>query len=189
MKKRVIAALAALVLLAAAALCVLRPWEPKLYEPKGGTTGDEALDAQVLELLQELCGPGAAAEENLGAVYDWIAAEIAYRPGTADTSGGFTDELTAELAGELLRKRRGNCDGEAALTAVLLRRMGYECRIVTGQFLREDGAWVDHAWVIARVDGAEYHFDPLYGHFYAENPRDFFLCPDAAMEATHRWAQ
>jgi len=188
MKRRAIAALAALAFLAAA-LCVLRPWEPRLYEPKGEATGDEALDAQVLELLEELCAPRAQETKNLGAVYDWIASEIAYRPGTADTSGGFTDELTAELAGELLRKRRGNCDGEAALTAVLLRRMGYESRIVTGQFLREDGAWVDHAWVIARVDGADCHFDPLYGHFYAENPRDYFLCPDAAMEATHRWAR
>jgi len=187
MKKRGIAVLAALVLLAV--LFVLRPWEPKRYEPPGETTGDETLDAQVLALLEELCVPRAAAEENLGAVYDWIASEIAYRPGTADTSNGFTEELTAELAGELLNKRRGNCDGEAALTAVLLRRMGYECRIVTGQFLREDGVWVDHAWVIARVDGADCHFDPLYGHFYAENPRDFFLCPDDAMEATHRWAR
>ncbi len=190
--KKLILALAALILIAAivaaivAAGLLLRG--SKVYEPAGEKTGVEALDDEVLSLLQEVCDPKAADEENAGAVYDWIAENITYRPGTADTSGGFTDELTCELAQELLEKRKGNCDGWAALLAVLLRRMGWESQVVTGQFLRaEDGVWVDHAWVAASLDGVWRHFDPLYGHFYAEDPRESFWCTDAELEATHEW--
>ena len=160
--------------------------EPRPYE--GNETGNAELDAQVLALLDELYVPDAG--EMLAAVYDWVCNEITYRAGTTDVSGGFTDELTQELALDGLLKRKGNCDTEAALMAVLLSRLGYSCEIVQGQFLRDDGQWVDHAWVIAQVDGAEYHFDPLYGRYYAGgDPRAYFMQPAAALEPTHTWEQ
>ncbi len=186
--KRTIACAAGALLGILAVLLALRPWEPKVYEPEGPPTGVDSLDEAVLDVLREVCEPGADELENLGAVYDWICAEISYRPGTADTSGGFTVELVNELAEEILNKRKGNCDGEAALMAVLLRRMGCESKVVTGRFLREDGVWVDHAWVAAAPSGQGYsHFDPLYGSMFAGDPRDFFMKSDADMETTHRW--
>lgn len=184
MKKRMLAALLA------AILTVFTACGPKTFEPAGETTGVESLDASVLTLLQELCDPKAELEENLGAVYDWVRDEIAYRAGAADTAGGFTDELVADLAEELLAKRRGNCDGEAALMAVLLRRMGCESTVVQGTFTREDGQAVDHAWVIAKVGETYRHFDPLYERYYTENdPRCCFSGTDAAFSATHSWQQ
>ncbi len=187
MKKRIMIA-AGVLLLISAVLLALRPWKSGMYEPAGERTGVEELDEAVLAVLQEVCDPGADEIENLGAVYDWVCREISYRPGTADTSGGFTGELINELAGELLNKRKGNCDGEAALMAVLLRRMGCDSAVVTGCFVREDGARVDHAWVVAAPPGRTYsHFDPLYGSVYAAEPRDFFMQSDAGMEATHIW--
>ncbi len=187
MKQKVIVWALAVAAVAAAVLIPVLT-RPKVYVPEGAETGAEALDEQVLALLQEVCDPKGSGQENAGKVYDWIPANIGYRPGTADTSGGFTDTLTAELAGELLNKRKGNCDGWAALLSVLYRRMGFESQVVTGQFQRpEDGTWVDHAWVLAQVDGAWRHFDPLYGKFYAEDPRTSFQKSDADFEATHRW--
>lgn len=174
--------------LLAAALAALTACGPKIYKPAGETTGVESLDAAVLTVLQAQCDPKAELEENLGAVYDWVRDEITYRPSAVDVSGGFTDELTYQLAEELLQKRRGNCDGEAALTAVLLRRMGCEAQIVQGTFSREDGTEVDHAWVIAQVDGAYRHFDPLYDCHYAQgDDRACFMQTDAALEASHSW--
>ena len=175
---------AALVL---AGLMIAQQFRPKLFVPTGPVTGVESLDESVLALLQEICDPKASQEENMGTVYDWLCAEIKYRPGTADTAGGFTDQLVNELAGETLNKRKGNCDGEAALTAVLLRRLGCGAVIVTGQFLREDGMWVDHAWTAGKLqDGRVYHFDPLYGSTFAGNPRDFFMRESEGMRDTHR---
>ena len=68
----------------------------KTYAPTGQLSGDEALDGQVLALLEKLCSPKETAQENLLHVYDFLCNDITYRPGTADTSGGFTAELTAQ---------------------------------------------------------------------------------------------
>lgn len=176
--------------LALAGLMIAQRLRVKPFVPTGPVTGVESLDESVLALLQEICDPKASQEENMGAVYDWLCAEIKYRPGTADTAGGFTDQLVNELAGETLNKRKGNCDGEAALTAVLLRRLGCEAGIVTGQFRREDGMWVDHAWAAGRLqNGSVYHFDPLYGSTFADNPRDFFMRDSEGMRDTHRFEE
>ena len=129
-----------LILTLAALLLVLAACAPKPYEPAGEPTGNAALDDAVLSLLQERCSAKNSEQDNLRAVYDFIAHDITYRPGTADTSGGFSDELTEQLALELLHKRKGNCDAQAALMAVLLRRMGYEAQLVQGTFVREEGA-------------------------------------------------
>ena len=158
------------------------------YAPAGAASGNAALDEAVLADLQERCGTKATEAENLAAVYDFVCNDITYRAGTTDTSGGFTDELTETLALEILQKRKGNCDGQAALMAVLLRRMGCEAQIVQGTFLRaDDPEPVDHAWVYAVVNGTDCWFDPLYGGHFAENPRDYFMADDARMALTHQW--
>lgn len=159
------------------------------YKPVGQPTGNAELDSQVLAVLEEVCDKKLSAEENAAKVYNWVANEIKYRAGTADTSGGFTESLIQELALEMIAKRRGNCDGEAALMAVLLERMGWETVIVEGRFARDDsGQMVDHAWVIARMDGTYFHFDPLYGRHYAEDRiNDYCMADDARMEQTHQW--
>ncbi len=155
----------------------------------GALTGDAALDGLVLETLQEICGESRTETDSARAVYTWVADGIRYRAGTMELPDGFTDEAVAALAGETLEKRRGDCDGEAALMAVLLRRLGFETVIVEGEFLRDDGSeWVDHAWVIAEIDGKNAHLDPLYGRYYAEDaPLDYFMANDAFMMKTHRW--
>lgn len=181
MKKRIFLPLLALTL---AVLCACGG-----YKPAGEPTGLADLDAQVLTVLEEVCAGDKSLAENAAQVYAWVAKELQYRAGTADTSGGFTEELTRELALEMVTKRRGNCDGEAALMAVLLQRMGCETVIVEGQFARDDsGQLVDHTWVIAQVDGAWTHFDPLYGRYYAgDQINDYCMANDARMELTHQW--
>ena len=72
--------------------------------------------------------------------------------------------------------------------AVLLTRMGCPAQVVQGQFQREDGQMVDHAWVVAQVEGTYRHFDPLYGRYYTDDgARDYFLQTDAVLEQTHTW--
>lgn len=182
MRKFVCGSLAALLLL------LLTACSAKLYTPVGEPTGDEALDAAVLELLQERCSPKSTERENIEAVYRFIAEDITYRPGTADTSGGFTESLTHQLALELLQKRKGNCDHQAALMAVLLQRMGYTAEVVQGTFTREEGTDpVDHAWVRAMINGVAYFFDPLYGASFAEDEMEYCMASEALLAQTHQW--
>lgn len=152
----------------------------------GRPTGDPALDESVDALLTEIC---AQSDAPLRSVYDWLCTELKYRAAPGESVKEFTDELVISLAQDALDKRRCDCDGEAALTAVLLRRIGYDAEIVQGQFLRgEGGEWVDHAWACAVIDGLVYHFDPLYdAHFSGGDSDSCFLATDAEMEATHRW--
>lgn len=181
--KKSICLLLALSLLAGLAACA-----PRVYTPTGEKTGNAELDEAVLTLLQEICDAKASDAENLGRAYDFVANEITYRAGTADTSGGFTDELTNELALALLQKRKGNCDAQAALMAVLLRRMGCEATVVQGTFLRTgEQTPVDHAWVYAVVNGSGCYFDPLYGGHYAEEARDYCMVSAEKLSETHQW--
>lgn len=100
MKKLILLLLAAVMALGCAA-CAAKP-----YTPAGQATGNAELDEAVLALLQELCDPKADLVANLGTVYDFLCTGITYRATLADTSGGFTDELTNSLALELLQSAR-----------------------------------------------------------------------------------
>ncbi len=179
MKKRIISLLIAVLLL-------LTACQGKQDYLSGTPTGDAALDESVEALLTEVC---EGSDTPLLPVYDWLLTELKYRAAPGEGVEEFTDEITISLAAEALSKRRCDCDGEAALTAVLLRRMGYDAEIVRGQFLRgEGGEWVDHAWVRATVDGVVCHFDPLYdAHFTAGDTVSCFMASDGDMAATHRW--
>lgn len=152
----------------------------------GKPTGDAALDESVETLLDEVC---KNSDDPLAAVYGWLCSALKYRANPGESVKDFTDETIVSLASEALDKRRCDCDGEAALTAVLLRRMGYDAEIVQGQFLRgEGGQWVDHAWVRATVNGAVCYFDPLYdAHFTDGDAASCFMATEAALAATHRW--
>lgn len=150
-------------------------------------TGNAELDEQVFAVWEELYDSKATEAENLSAAYHWVCDAITYRAGTTDVSGGFTEELTQELALDGLTKRKGNCDTEAAVMAVLLERLGYETQILQGQFLREDGQWVEHAWVEAQIGDETLYFDPLYGRYYADDPDSYCMQPASALEGTHRW--
>lgn len=179
MKKRILPLLLAILLL-------LTACQGKTDWLSGKTTGDPTLDESVEALLRDICEQSGAPLES---VYGWLRDELKYRAEPGESVKEFTDETVVSLAQKTLDKRRCDCDGEAALTAVLLRRMGYDAEIVQGQFLRgESGEWVEHAWVRAEIDGAVYHFDPLYdAHFSDGDGASCFMATDAEMEATHRW--
>ena len=177
-----------LILTLAALLLVLAACAPKPYEPAGEPTGNAALDDAVLALLQERCSAKNSEQENLRAVYDFIAHDITYRPGTADTSGGFSDELTGAACAGAFAQAQGKLRRAGGADGSLLRRMGYEAQLVQGTFVREEGAEpVDHAWVYALVGGEGVYFDPLYGGSFAERAEDYCMAPAALLKETHQW--
>jgi uncharacterized protein YceK len=155
----------------------------------GELTGDERLDEAVKEVIDEICDPDRDAEYNLGEVFDWMVEKLKYKYIDVDLSNGYTEELVRELAKYIILNRRGSCEHQAALMAVFAMRLGHESIVVAGEFLSDDGTeWVEHAWVLANVDGEWYHFDPLYGRNHTGGrPRTFFMKKDADIEAVHCW--
>ncbi len=155
----------------------------------GQTTGNERLDDEVKKIIDEVCDPDKDAVYNLGELFDWMVEELKYKYVTVDLSNGYTEELISEIAEYLIINRRGSCENQAALMCVFIRRMGYDAQVVAGEFLSDDKTeWVEHAWVIANIEGEYYHFDPLYGRNHTGgHPRTFFMQKDADIEDVHRW--
>lgn len=56
-----------------------------------------------------------------------------------------------------IMSNRGTCAAYAQYLILLLNQAGIECYQAGGY-----GAGVDHAWVIAKMDGQYYHFDPTW---------------------------
>ena len=60
---------------------------------------------------------------------------------------------------EMLLKRTGNCAHYSALFALLLSHLGYDSRMIHGEFINMDGSVVEHTWNYVLIDGQYYWFD------------------------------
>ena len=70
----------------------------------------------------------------------------------------------AAFAYEMIYKRCGNCAHFAALLTVLLTRLGYDCRLIDGVFVNNDGSTYEHKWNYVLVDGQYYWLDVRMDH-------------------------
>lgn len=100
----------------------------------------------------------------------------------------------AAFAYEMMYKRCGNCAHFAALLTVLLTRLGYDCRLIDGVFVNNDGSTYEHKWNYVLVDGQYYWLDVRMDHAgYARtgsNSHSYFLKSDtAAWARSHQWEQ
>lgn len=86
----------------------------------------------------------------------------------------------------------GACEDYAAALVVLLQSMGMEAQYLPGLTISVAGEFVDHAWVVAKVDGSWYHLDPQLEDNVLKGDRltyRYFLKSDEFMLADHRWGQ
>ena len=60
---------------------------------------------------------------------------------------------------EMMLKRTGNCAHYSALFALLLSHLGYDSRMIHGEFINMDGSAVEHTWNYVLIDGQYYWFD------------------------------
>lgn len=89
---------------------------------------------------------------------------------------------------EMMLKRTGNCQHYSALLAVLLGRLGFDCRLIPGEFINGDGSTVEHKWNYVLVDGQYYWLDVRMDHAtYASTGRidhKYFM-----VSSTEEWAR
>lgn len=134
-------------------------------------------------------GENATTEERLWSVFEWMTKELKYQYITVDISGGYTEDLIAELGEHVIFELRGSCEHQAALYCLFARRLGCKAMVVEGEFLSDDGSeWVEHGWVIVEHDGVNRHCDVLFGRNHTGGkPRTMFLINDTDMSEKHRW--
>ena len=116
-----------------------------------------------------------------------IANRDAYPVGTYDTN-----YYVAQFASRMMLHRAGNGAHFAALLAVLLGHLGYDCRLINGELIAQDGQATEHKWNMVLVDGTYYWLDAWMEHLDWQETQscgtEYFLVEhDDRWEQTHRW--
>ncbi len=93
---------------------------------------------------------------------------------------------------EMMLYRVGNCAHFSALLNLLLGHMGYDCRLIDGEFLNSDGTRTEHKWNMVLLEGRYYWLDVRMDHanFLRTGKLDhsYFLVEDTAVwEKKHLW--
>ncbi len=126
--------------------------------------------------------------QKLKIVYEWLFYHYKYRTVAVDVSGGYTDELTYELASYYFKYHKGSCEHYAAAQKVLFEQLGYEVKYVEGQRLSsEDSTYGEHVWVMVKINDNWYHVDGLYSGNHTYDILTVFCVPDTAIEGSHKW--
>ena len=147
---------------------------------EAGVKAQQVIDSQTDDSMTDV--------EKAKKTYEWLYFNFKYRAVAVDLSGGYTDELTAELCDYYFKYHKGSCEHYAAVQKVLLDKLGFETYYIEGE--RYDagaGVWGEHVWIIVHYQGAYYHVDGLFGGNHTASLTSMFFVPDSAIESTHRW--
>ena len=152
--------------------------EPVYYT---STQEEAAVDERIAEVIENLgLNPSASDYEKVRCVRDFICRTVDYDTVHRRSPGSSHIPSTAYAA---LFYHTALCQGYAVLCYRLLKELGLDTRIVTGQAL-VGGQREKHAWNIVRVDGAYYNLDVTMDD--VKGTRDYFLKCDKSLAATHQ---
>lgn len=144
-------------------------------------------------LVRYLSQPTRNDTEKARAIFRWVADRISY-----DVDAYLSNSLVTMNAEDVLRQRRGICDGYAALFEKLAREAGMEAVTIKGyakaygytpgtRFERPN-----HAWNAIKIDGQWRLVDTTWGAGYVRNGRyvkvlteTYFLAPPEQLMFTH----
>ena len=106
------------------------------------TLAAPSTDGQIVELARSIAAGAKSADEKLTRILAWIDANIA------------KEAIDAFTAVDVLRERRGECQGHAALTTALARALGIPIRVVNGVvYSGPHGGFLYHTWNEAWIEG------------------------------------
>lgn len=125
---------------------------------------------------------------NLDAGRIVLRQEYRNRCGIPNTEPGYWDSdsnnYVITSAYEMMLKRTGHCGNFSSLLAVLLGHLGFDTRLVYGEFVSKFGGEpVEHTWNYILLDGVYYWADVRIDHSnisagYATGGHDYFMIED-----------
>lgn len=174
---------------------ILDAWQKK--DPAGLDDHDRAIYDAAEKVLTQVLTDGMTDLEKERAIYDWVTWNIDYdwtqTDPLAETSPDAGTPYGGLVSGDAI------CLGVAATFELLMDMAGIECITVVGASYHSEE---DHAWTMARLDGAWYCQDPtwdLYSawEFVEDKPtreqwgpgcwRFFNVTSDYMAENDHQW--
>lgn len=111
--------------------------------------------AYVESILASIITPEMTEEEKLAACYNYIVNNSSYKR-TYETPTG---DWTGTFGLELLSTGQGNCYRFASAYASLLKGLGYDARVATGQIGSSRGGLAPHGWTEVCIGDTWYVFD------------------------------
>ena len=141
---------------------------------------EEEVDERVNEVLEELdVGQGAGDFEKTCAVRDFVYDTVEYDVIHKKQK----DSHLKTTAYAALFYHRAVCQGYAVLGYRLLKELGVDTRVVTGE-ARVDGNWERHAWNLVFVDENYYNMDLTLDKITESDA--YFLKSDDSFAKDHR---
>lgn len=135
--------------------------EGVVLSPK--STVNEELNTEIEELLALLNCKDRSVPEQIQAVYDFMTANYEEGEGALfvgmDTFLQIMDGPESDAL-QMLRTGAAGSEGYAAAFAAVVRKIGLDCKVVSGTLLTAEGETVPHSWAVVSLGGTEYLFDP-----------------------------
>lgn len=115
------------------------------------------------ELVKFINNNFTETDQKIRAVYVWIAHNITY-----DVENIFEEKPNNPI----LETRKGICQDYANLFKDIANAMGLETYTVQG-YTKQNNAivWQPHAWVVSKIEGEWYFFDPTWAAGFVEKGR------------------
>lgn len=133
-------------------------------------TGYTTLDNKISNIISNNTNSSMSKYDKLRAVYDYVKKKINYRTSVINTNDVialqeeygfyFNDALIAYQALYSLDTGYGVCDNYASLFMLLARRIGFDAYTVSGRVNKVGGGTTGHTWVMIKISGKYYIFDP-----------------------------
>lgn len=151
------------------------------------------------QIAEELITPGMSEYEKAKAGYDYLVQNVSKGEAVCPELWRIYQKdpntpvpFVENRAVGTLRFDIGMCEDQAAALTLLLQEMGLEAEYIPGFIFTIQGDAMDHAWMMAKVDGNWYHLDPDLESYKARRGRIsyiYFLKGDDDFYRTHRWGQ
>lgn len=154
-------------------------------------SGYEELDTLVEQLLAQITTEDMNGYKKAWACYEYLIDNIAYSRGMDANTGMYSSSDPATTpkevlwATDLLNSGMGCCYHYSSAYVYILRAIGFEAHLVSGNVPSYNGGLTPHCWLYVTINGTNYIFDPdLDMNYYKravtngeENPvKDRFFC-------------
>ena len=116
---------------------------------------DQQLKEAVNHILSVIIQPYMSEEEKIHICYMHIINNTVYKR-TYDTPTG---DWTGEYAMQLFMTGEGNCYKYASAFAYLMKGLGYEAKVITGEVSARRGGTTPHGWTEVKIGDEWYIFD------------------------------
>lgn len=169
-----------------------------IEEEPAAEEGPSYIEQLVADKVAEIITPGMSEYERAKALFDymientWLIEPVGLDLWRIRGDGDPLPSYLENRSISVLLYGIGMCEDYAATFTLLLRGAGLEAEYVPGLTYSTQGALVDHAWTVAKIDGTWYHLDCQLEDNISKHGAiryRYFMKSDATMLGSHRWGQ